>query len=1232
MPSYTSLQTDLLQTDGTLVGMHLQSVLVKSIHDFFHRPLHLTVAALPGAEPLREALRTAQPLWQSRPTTVSINHEPTHALATARTAAQRTADNITCLPATALPACGQALTDVSLPKRHSMVHIVLGHPTFSGSVAWPDSLIVIEPAWPQQVYHGLRQAGELSRIRQQPVCLYIAPALCDAWATFRPSAESPVFDPSAANTMPTELSGVLRRLGLHHVHAAPRRDETVALAMVCAGQAAATAWHWLQRLGIVGRLPVALMPTTQPLDLPLVRSLTRHARKLAVVEFEAGDAWRQIMLDLHANDVADGESKRPCEQVLRCVADRDRPPGVANPTALLDQLADALRGLPAMASDILINRLDDALAAQPPKWEASDDLPPRPGVLPHGSPWRDVMSVLMDLQRDLQTPAYAMQTHRRDAVQLALFGHGRVIDALQTPPFDMLEPAEWSANIWPDGAAIDAERPTVLLLDEKAAKAMSLNPPANLLPEQSLTVIIMLDPASNESRKRRQAAPWRWWRKFFKDLAVAQGADDLEVTPIDAADRQRLHRLLERTVTTAGRHVVVVEKRRAVSQPAATRSTAAPRQWQFQVAESVCEHCLACTTRTGDPALTFVATELDAKVQIRRDVSTWDDVYQRLNACPSFEHIAVSRTRPMRTPADLLNFDDLPEPPVPIHAQHESWRCQINDFRDPADGGLLPCLVLANRAMGFAVHCFRRQQPGRSRQSWWAQLLCVPPDPDTARDPLRDFRSDLTGSRIDLKNTAAKLHASNLAKPPSSASLLKPPSQPNSPMIAKADADVIIAGDLYEAFRALGRFDTCGRDHTHVTCDDRFIPVPDMLMGLSPWQPHQARERFDQTLGDVRGHRIPATRLAERVIGDAKLADAVMLGAMVQQGLLPLRLSALQTAVQEVWSTQPDRALQAVDVGRMWMARPHRLRRWTDWTPFESESVTRTQRRKRAMLKADRITARQRRKQLAAFDAQSAELISRMNTLWTPTNLTRAAVIRLADAMLWGGPDHARRYLDLVLQTFDADEPAYQLAMTRAVVDNLARVMNFKDEIHVAHLLTHPARLREDRQRWHAYPARGDRLIYRRVTRPEVQWLGRRFQFESWTRHWQLRLISRMGWLRRFRKTWHRREREFAAWYIQLLRQASWKSEAEYRQWVAVLSLPSVTTGFRDELWRKMQWARQQAERWLAMDAEDFSPPAWLSEPLPMLKLELPIVSPTLPDHRNPDATAAPETSPGTSS
>ncbi|MDD2707034.1 MAG: hypothetical protein PHV34_03420 [Verrucomicrobiae bacterium] len=189
--------------------------------------------------------------------------------------------------------------------------------------------------------------------------------------------------------------------------------------------------------------------------------------------------------------------------------------------------------------------------------------------------------------------------------------------------------------------------------------------------------------------------------------------------------------------------------------------------------------------------------------------------------------------------------------------------------------------------------------------------------------------------------------------------------------------------------------------------------------------------------------------------------------------------------------------------------------------------------------------------------------------------------VRVADLIWYENAAYAKKYLDLVKMVFSRDTAEQGFAATRAVIWNLARVMLIKDEIYVAHLLTSEEKLERDRRRYGVDPARGDRLRYVHINRPHFEFGPVNLQFDLHTYNWQLGLVKRCRFLRRW-AGWHPQERDFRDWYMGLLPHFRYGRSGEYGTWLSILRCPEEVRGYAEVRRPKQEEARRQAELALA--------------------------------------------------
>ena len=112
-------------------------------------------------------------------------------------------------------------------------------------------------------------------------------------------------------------------------------------------------------------------------------------------------------------------------------------------------------------------------------------------------------------------------------------------------------------------------------------------------------------------------------------------------------------------------------------------------------------------------------------------------------------------------------------------------------------------------------------------------------------------------------------------------------------------------------------------------------------------------------------------------------------------------------------------------------------------------------------------------------------------------------------------------------------------------------------------------------------------MRYRHLTRPHFRLLGRDFRPDLKTRDWQLRILSRMKFLRRlFASWWHRDEVDFREWFADLVQAFDGGTDRiPYETWVELLSLPEEVRGYRIVRTPKREAARERAETLLPTTA-----------------------------------------------
>ena len=289
-----------------------------------------------------------------------------------------------------------------------------------------------------------------------------------------------------------------------------------------------------------------------------------------------------------------------------------------------------------------------------------------------------------------------------------------------------------------------------------------------------------------------------------------------------------------------------------------------------------------------------------------------------------------------------------------------------------------------------------------------------------------------------------------------------------------------------------------------------------------------------------------------------------MLGVAYQRGLLALDLDTLHWAIGRAVRRNLETNMQAFDIGR-------HLAINADSTPIDEPPPGYQE---LVADKADLLT-KTRSARIAAGYRHRIEA----TRLPVAEEARRHFALSVYDLIQYEDLTYADRYISQVQAICASDEPERHHAATCAAIYQLARLTAIKDEVYVAHLLTFEEKYRRDRVRYKIDPARGNRIRYRHLNRPHLRLLGRDFRPNLKLGERTLKTIARMRFLRRLCAAWwHREERDFLAWYEDLLGRFTYCNADEYQTWVRVLSLPgksAATATSEFPRWRRPKAARE---------------------------------------------------------
>jgi indolepyruvate ferredoxin oxidoreductase len=974
-------------------------------------------------------------------------------------------------------------------------------------------------------------------------------------------------------TIPSRHAAVCaeaRRLGVNRILHKPQKGEVVPLGFVASGMAYSFLAHALEELGLSGRVPILKLGLSYPIDEKLLREFAGSCRELVVIEERRSFVERQVrevlqpliqqgklQVDIWGKQFPRNLKGIPSERGL-------------HPSLLIERLVPLIKAHPTLPVQLTNGRLAEELDLIQAVGRSEVNVPARTPTFCPGCPHRDSSSVLLDLRKDLLDAQYMQRTHNRGPIDLVAHGDTGCYTMLMFEPNKPLM-HNYSGMGLGGGTGAGADpfidnKQIVFMGDGTFYHSGQVAISNSIANGQDITYIILDNKIT--AMTGHQPHPGAQFdltgnpinaqdiERIVKGMVPKKLAGDVRVVRINPADRAAYRKALEGTILADGVKIVVADKecgitfhRRKRSAERSTRKELGylPKWEMMNVAESVCEFCLECTNRTGCPGLKVVDTDYGSKIQTDLSLCVNDQACSRIYACPSFEQVTITRTQPPRSGDEHVNLNDIPAPPRPLHADQAVWRAYLSGVGGMGIGVTTGILVTAGTEMGYQVQFVEKKGLAIRNGGVFSQVLFT-----------RDGKSAV-----------------------------------NTPTIPFGKADLILGVDLLEATRAIDPklpYRVASKHRTAAVVNTSKTPTILSLLGREDFDPADLEKILRQQIHDDRYFGFNVGDLCERVLDSKLYANLMILGIAFQRGFLPLTLEVLEHAIRTVLPAEQERNLRAFHIGRKIAVRPDLF---VVEPRHEFESARQAFRRKTNMIRKQ-YGKRRGHRMARQFRVLMRQTFRATRGSTVPDEIMRDVVIRAYDCAVWGGIRYAKRYCHRVVDVFAKDSADNDWALTRAAVWNLAKVMLIKDEPYVAAMLTSPEKYAKDRRRFNVNPARGDRIIYRHYNRPEFVLFGRRFRFEWKSTDWQLRLVSRCGWLRDVMPGWHRREREFRDWFEQLIDRIEIADSADYQRWTAILRAVDQVNGYREVRYPKMEAARTEIESLLAAshdEADTDAPP-----------------------------------------
>lgn len=478
----------------------------------------------------------------------------------------------------------------------------------------------------------------------------------------------------------------------------------------------------------------------------------------------------------------------------------------------------------------------------------------------------------------------------------------------------------------------------------------------------------------------------------------------------------------------------------------------------------------------------------------------------RVRIRPRYEMVEVVRSRP---PVMQSLFEERARLPIPtiLHSQKPAWRAFLAGTRGPGEGIVARVLMQAGRAMGFHVRSRSVAPDNTHNRSGWAEVLFTHPRDDEEPPPL-------------------------------------------SAQIPWGEADVILAADPVLGLHAIGNdpaFRIASPERTHVIADlgtitefadgeERSDPRHDAIHLL-----HTCAGALPSLLGDV-------SRACRTAFGTDRLVDFVLLGAAFQHGLIPVTLDCLERAINRAQEGGYGRSMAAFEFGRRLTIDPRPLERAQE---ERQEPLDR-------MIRRYGLALYKRRWRGEVSAAVFRRLIDRLRREMPGMLETdggrescRDLVVALYRLMLWGGPEHAKRYFDLIHGLYQSDRGDRGRILTRRAILPLADLLLVRDSVYLARLATSLEHRHRIRTGLRISLPRGDELTRRYLNRLEVIAVGYRARLEFISSDWTAYAVRALfAWMpARWRGT--KAERSRRQYMLSLLDRLPVLHEGSYDEWAA---------------------------------------------------------------------------------
>jgi indolepyruvate ferredoxin oxidoreductase len=927
-----------------------------------------------------------------------------------------------------------------------------------------------------------------------------------------------------------------RTRSLNKIHG-PWSAEQYDLGFVSSGLPFCYLSQALSEMGLDGAHPILKWGLTYPLDGDLLVEFARRVDRIVVVEEKRDFLETQVVRHLQQAFQEGRLSRMPAVWGKSFPDGREGIPSVRglNASILVERLAPLFNGRNELPKSV-------AQAVKAVRDTASFEvmIPARTPTFCPGCPHRDSAAVTKAIKSDLNNPVYMRETHEAEPVDVIFHGESGCHSMLQFAPYvGLMQNYSGMGLGGGTGAGIDPfikNKQVVFLGDSTFFHSGMLAVSDSIKNNQDITYIILENKTT--AMTGHQPTPGSekdilHHKTFAQDIEhVVRGMarDAVPLYRVNPGYRDSYRALVEKVVLQPGVKVIIADKECAITYQRRVRREKKrvvkeqgylPEEKVVNITPEVCEFCLECTNATGCPGLAMEETLHGPKVVTDKSLCVADGACAKGKVCPSFEEIVIRRRQP---PAPLPEHEVSSLPAPAKLAFDEDWFCYTAGVGGMGAGVVTAILVRAGMLEGHHV-----------------------------------LFSDKKG--LAIRNGGVYGHV-----------VFSKSDKPRAPLVPYGKADLLLGIDILESVRGLDPRMNLRVGHparTAAVVNTHKMPTVLTLMGRDDFAPRTLEDILKKYTKPGRALAADFSLISEEYFGSKLYCNVLLLGAALQMGLLPVSEDSLRRAVK---STVPPQELEenmrALALGRQVAAKPSLFAHLAP----HLESYWDVLNDRAELLARSRFPG----KRLAAQYKKMVEEAVRWMALDDAANARIAQFVY--DLFQFEGPAYARRYVSRLWAVYQKDANDPRKRATRAVLENLHKVMVIKDEVYVAHLLTSEEKFRRDRRRYRIDESRGDTAEYVHLNRPRFTILGRDIEFDMKGRNWQLRIMKKLRFLRRLLPEWHAREKAFRSWYEGLVDGFNIFSDPEiHDQYVELLRLPESVNGYRQIRYPKMEAAQKRA-------------------------------------------------------